>query len=88
MSLSDLLEGETLTGRQAAIVFATFLSLIVLAALLLVVFSDFFRNLVNWTGGPWALGEPLGVALAAVPAGRAGGRRSSGAASQQPPTLS
>jgi hypothetical protein len=68
MSLGDLLEGETLTGRQAAIVFAAFLSLIVLAALLLIVFSDFFRNLVNWTGDPWAVRGSLGVALAAVPA--------------------
>ncbi|WP_265109760.1 hypothetical protein [Halosolutus halophilus] len=46
MELDELLEGESLTGRQAAIIFFTFLILIVLAALFLITFSDFFRNLV------------------------------------------
>ncbi len=46
MELNELLEGESLTGRQAAIIFFTFLLLILLTALFLVVFSDFFRNLV------------------------------------------
>ncbi|WP_195893014.1 hypothetical protein [Halopiger djelfimassiliensis] len=46
MELDELLEGESLTGRQAVIIFFTFLLLIILAAFLLVLFSDFFRELV------------------------------------------
>lgn len=46
MGLTEFLEGESLTGRQAAIIFFTFLVLIVIAALVLIAFSDFFRNLV------------------------------------------
>jgi hypothetical protein len=46
MALDELLEGTSLTGRQAAIIFFSFLSLIIVAAILLVLFSDFFRNLV------------------------------------------
>ena len=47
MELDEILEGEALTGRQAAIIFITFLILIIIAALFLVVFSDFFRALVT-----------------------------------------
>ncbi|WP_339102474.1 hypothetical protein [Haloterrigena salinisoli] len=47
MELNEFLEGETLDGRQAAIVFFTFLVLIVVAALILIMFSDVFYNLVN-----------------------------------------
>ncbi|WP_254763311.1 hypothetical protein [Natrinema marinum] len=46
MAIDDLLEGTSLTGRQAAIIFFTFLALIIIAGLLLITFSDFFRNLV------------------------------------------
>ncbi|MDF9745421.1 hypothetical protein [Natrinema salsiterrestre] len=46
MALDELLEGTSLTGRQAAIIFFSFLCLIIIAAILLVLFSDFFRNLV------------------------------------------
>lgn len=49
MATDDLLEGTSLTGRQAAIVFLTFLTLIILGAVLLVLFSDFFRGLVHVT---------------------------------------
>ncbi|WP_247001348.1 hypothetical protein [Halosolutus gelatinilyticus] len=51
MDLDELLEGEALTGRQAAIIFFTFLALIILAAVLLVIFSDVFRDLVVFSGG-------------------------------------
>ena len=47
MELNEFLEGESLDGRQAAIVFFTFLVLIVVAAILMIVFSDFFYSLVN-----------------------------------------
>ncbi|ELZ19335.1 MULTISPECIES: hypothetical protein [Haloterrigena] len=47
MELNEFLEGEGLTGRQAAIVFFTFLTLIIVAGILLVTFSDAFYNLVN-----------------------------------------
>ncbi|QSX00126.1 hypothetical protein [Haloterrigena alkaliphila] len=47
MELNEFLEGETLTGRQAAIVFFAFLILIVVSALVLIAFSDAFYNLVN-----------------------------------------
>ncbi|MFC4541208.1 hypothetical protein ACFO5R_04620 [Halosolutus amylolyticus] len=46
MELDELLEGESLTGRQAVIIFFTFLILIVLAGLFLITFSDLFRNLI------------------------------------------
>ncbi|SER68062.1 hypothetical protein [Natrinema salaciae] len=46
MAMDDLLEGTALTGRQAAIIFFTFLALIILSALVLITFSDFFRDLV------------------------------------------
>ncbi|WP_226005615.1 hypothetical protein [Natrinema salinisoli] len=45
MAMDELLEGTSLTGRQAAIIFFSFLSLIIIAAVLLILFSDFFRNL-------------------------------------------
>ncbi|QCS43481.1 hypothetical protein [Natrinema versiforme] len=45
MALDELLEGTALTGRQAAIIFFTFLTLIIIAALILITFSDFFRDL-------------------------------------------
>lgn len=45
MNLTDFLEGSSLTGKQAAIIFITFLLLIIVAAILLVSFSDFFREL-------------------------------------------
>ncbi|MDS0473959.1 hypothetical protein [Natrinema sp. 1APR25-10V2] len=54
MAMDDLLEGTSLTGRQAAIIFFTFLALIILAGLLLITFSDFFRNLVMFV-------EPAGA---------------------------
>jgi len=44
MELNELLEGETLTGRQATIIFVVFLLLIVLSGVALVVFSDLFRS--------------------------------------------
>lgn len=71
MELNELLEGHSLTGRQAAIIFFAFLSLIILAALLLVIFSDFFRNLFAWTGTGTSFGPDVpiqSVALAAVAA--------------------
>ncbi|WP_436345838.1 hypothetical protein [Natronorubrum sp. FCH18a] len=46
MELTELLEGESLTGRQAAIIFFTFLVLVVLAGVLLVVLRDVFWLLV------------------------------------------
>ncbi|WP_440763614.1 hypothetical protein [Natronorubrum sp. DTA7] len=42
MELNELLEGESLTGRQAAIIFFTFLILVVLAGILLVALRDVF----------------------------------------------
>ncbi|AEH38739.1 hypothetical protein [Halopiger xanaduensis] len=47
MAMDEFLEGESLTGRQAAIIFFAFLILIVVAALFLIAFSDFFQNLVT-----------------------------------------
>ncbi|GAB3675334.1 hypothetical protein [Halopiger thermotolerans] len=47
MAMDEFLEGEALTGRQAAIIFFTFLILIVVAALILIAFGDFFQNLVT-----------------------------------------
>ncbi|WP_222919805.1 hypothetical protein [Natrinema sp. SYSU A 869] len=46
MAMDEFLEGTALTGRQAAIIFFTFLVLIIIAAVLLIMFSDFFKNLV------------------------------------------
>ena len=46
MGLNELLEGESLTGRQAAIIFFTFLVLVVLAGILLVALRDVFWLLV------------------------------------------
>ena len=46
MAMDELLEGTSLTGKQAAMIFLAFLSLIIVAGLLLITFSDFFRNLV------------------------------------------
>lgn len=45
MEVDELLEGESLTGRQAVAIFFAFLILVVLAGVLLVMFSDFFRGL-------------------------------------------
>lgn len=47
MDLSDFLEGKALTGRQAVIIAFVFLALIVISALMLILFSDFFQNLVT-----------------------------------------
>ncbi|WP_226481352.1 hypothetical protein [Natrinema amylolyticum] len=49
MAMDEFLEGTALTGRQAAIIFFAFLVLIITAAVLLITFSDFFRNLVAST---------------------------------------
>lgn len=46
MELDELLEGESLTGRQALLIFFTFLILIILAGVFLIVFSDVFRSLI------------------------------------------
>ncbi|SIS04727.1 hypothetical protein [Natronorubrum thiooxidans] len=46
MDVNEILEGEELTGRQAALIFFGFLLLIVIAGLFLIVFSDFFRGLI------------------------------------------
>ncbi|AFO59020.1 MULTISPECIES: hypothetical protein [unclassified Natrinema] len=46
MAMDDFLEGTALTGRQAAIIFFAFLILIITAAIVLITFSDFFKNLV------------------------------------------
>ena len=43
MELDEFLEGETLTGRQAIIVFFGFLLLVILAGIMLVLLSDFFH---------------------------------------------
>lgn len=45
MALDDFLAGDTLTGRQAAIIFFTFLSLIIIAGILLILFGDIFQEL-------------------------------------------
>ncbi|WP_168927082.1 hypothetical protein [Natronorubrum aibiense] len=47
MEINELLEGESLTGRQAIIIFFSFLLLIILAGLTLIVFSDVFRALIG-----------------------------------------
>ncbi|WP_176393204.1 hypothetical protein [Natronolimnobius baerhuensis] len=47
MTIDEFLEGESLTGRQAMLIFFGFLILIVIAALFLITFSDFFQNLVT-----------------------------------------
>ncbi len=65
MAMDDFLEGTALTGRQAAIIFFAFLILIITAAVLLITFSDFFKNLVAsadatgvHTGGRWLVATP------------------------------
>ncbi|AHF98549.1 hypothetical protein HALLA_06530 [Halostagnicola larsenii XH-48] len=45
MALDELLAGDALTGRQAAIIFFTFLSLIIIAGILLILFGDIFQEL-------------------------------------------
>ena len=45
MEINEFLEGESLSGRQAAFVFFAFLLLVIAAGVLLVVFSDLFRGL-------------------------------------------
>lgn len=45
MDWEEFLEGHSLTGRQAAIIFFAFLAIIIIAGLLLIVFSDLFRGL-------------------------------------------
>ncbi|WP_174811789.1 hypothetical protein [Salinadaptatus halalkaliphilus] len=47
MELEEFLEGESLTGRQAAFIFFGFLILIIIAALFLIVFSDLFQELIT-----------------------------------------
>ncbi|NGM69566.1 hypothetical protein G6M89_11210 [Natronolimnobius sp. AArcel1] len=47
MALDEFLEGESLTGRQALLIFFGFLILIIIAALFLIAFSDVFQNLVT-----------------------------------------
>ena len=47
MDINEFLEGETLTGRQALIIFFAFLLLIIIAAVFLILFSDFFQELVT-----------------------------------------
>ena len=47
MDINELLEGEALTGQQAIIIFFAFLLLVILAGVLLVVFSDLFQGLFN-----------------------------------------
>ncbi|WP_440770716.1 hypothetical protein [Natronorubrum sp. DTA28] len=46
MELNEFLDGESLTGRQAAIIFFAFLLLIIAAGILLVALSDVFWLLV------------------------------------------
>ncbi|WP_162989745.1 hypothetical protein [Natronorubrum halophilum] len=46
MEWNEFLEGESLTGRQAVIIFFGFLLLVIFAGVLLVVFSDVFQGLV------------------------------------------
>lgn len=47
MDVDEFLEGSSLTGRQALLIFFGFLFLIVLSALVLILFSDFFQGLVG-----------------------------------------
>ncbi|EMA28089.1 hypothetical protein SAMN05444422_108144 [Halobiforma haloterrestris] len=47
MDVNEFLEGESLTGRQAILIFFGFLILIVIAGLILITFSDFFQQLVT-----------------------------------------
>lgn len=79
MAMDEILEGTSLTGRQAAIIFFVFLSLIIIAGLLLVTFSDFFRNLVASADVTRVRIGTLGLVLARSSAGLQCGR------SQQPP---
>lgn len=46
MDVNEFLEGSTLTGRQAAIVFFAFLVLVIAAGVLLILFSDLFQGIV------------------------------------------
>ncbi len=46
MDVNEFLEGESLTGRQAAIIFFGFLTIILVAAFFLILFSDLFRGLI------------------------------------------
>ncbi|ELY47811.1 hypothetical protein [Natronorubrum bangense] len=46
MDVNEILEGESLTGKQAIAIFFGFLILILLAGLFLILFSDVFRALV------------------------------------------
>lgn len=48
MNVDELLEGESLTGRQALIIFFGFLLLIILAGVALVVFADVFRTVLGF----------------------------------------
>lgn len=50
MELDEFLEGESLTGRQAILIFFAFLLLIIIAAFFLIIFSDFFQELVTYVG--------------------------------------
>ncbi|SFS67270.1 MULTISPECIES: hypothetical protein [Halostagnicola] len=45
MALDEFLSGDALTGRQAAIIFFTFLGLVILGGILLILFGDVFQNL-------------------------------------------
>lgn len=46
MELNEFLDGESLTGRQAAIIFGIFLLLIIASGILLVALRDVFWLLV------------------------------------------
>ncbi|ELY44661.1 hypothetical protein [Natronorubrum sulfidifaciens] len=46
MDVNEILEGETLTGKQAIIIFFGFLLLVISAGVLLVLLSDVFRALI------------------------------------------
>ncbi|MFP8953230.1 hypothetical protein ACLI4Z_09705 [Natrialbaceae archaeon A-arb3/5] len=47
MEIGELLEGESLTGRQAVVIFFAFLILIFISAVFLITFSDFFQELIT-----------------------------------------
>ncbi|WP_201294064.1 hypothetical protein [Natronorubrum halalkaliphilum] len=46
MDMDEFLEGESLTGQQAILIFFAFLLLVILAGILLVIFSDTFQAIV------------------------------------------
>ncbi|SEH12331.1 hypothetical protein SAMN04487967_0760 [Natronorubrum sediminis] len=46
MDVNEFLEGSTLTGRQAALIFFAFLLLVITAGILLILFSDLFQGIV------------------------------------------